>query len=74
MLNPQGKPNIRTMAYSPLLNAQGWHVLFVDSFTARGVKSVCGNTGQIPQATRVGDAQAAVAFLATRPEVVANNC
>lgn len=69
MLNRQGKPNLRTMAYSKLLNEQGWHVLFLDSFTPRGVKSVCGGTNQIAQSTRVADVQAVVAFLATRPEI-----
>jgi dienelactone hydrolase len=40
MLNAKGEPNNRTNEYAKLLNAQGWHVVYIDSFTARGVKSV----------------------------------
>jgi len=69
MLRAKGTPNLRTLAYAKLLNAQGWHVLFVDSLTARGVKSVCGGKNQVTQAQRVTDVQAAVAFLAKRKEV-----
>lgn len=69
MLNPQGRPNLRTQAYSKLLNAQGWHVLFVDSLTPRGEKSVCGGKGNVSPALRVSDVQAAVAHLAQMPQV-----
>jgi dienelactone hydrolase len=69
MLEKKGWPNARTKNYAQLLNAQGWHVLFVDSLTARGVKSVCGGNSQVTQAQRVTDVQAAVAFLAKREEV-----
>jgi dienelactone hydrolase len=69
MLNPSGRPNLRTAAYSKFLNEQGWHVLFLDSFTARGVKSVCGSGGNVPPSLRVTDVQAAVAYLAKREEV-----
>ena len=69
MLNPKGTPNARTLAYAKLLNAQGWHALFVDSLTARGVKSVCGGNSKVTQAQRVTDVQAAVAFLAKHADV-----
>lgn len=69
MLNLQGKPNLRTAGYAKLLNADGWHVLFLDSFTTRGVKSVCGSGGNVPPSMRVGDVQAAMAYLAKRQDV-----
>ena len=69
MLRAQGAPNVRTMAYAKLLNAQGWHVLFVDSLTARGVTSVCGGNSKVTQTQRVTDVQAAVALLAKREDV-----
>ncbi len=72
MLNPSGRPNLRTVAYSKFLNEHGWHVLFLDSFTARGVKSVCGSGGNVPPSLRVTDVQAAVAFLAKRDDVDAS--
>ncbi len=69
MLEKRGQPNARTKSYAKILNEQGWHVLFVDSLTARGVKSVCGGNSQVTQAQRVTDVQAAVAILAKREEV-----
>lgn len=69
MLEKKGLPNSRTKNYAQLLNKQGWHVLFVDSLTARGVQSVCGGKNQVTQAQRVTDVQAAIAFLAKRKEV-----
>jgi dienelactone hydrolase len=69
MLEKKGLPNLRTKNYAQLLNEQGWHVLFVDSLTARGVKSVCGGNSQVTQAQRVTDVQMAVAFLAKREDV-----
>jgi dienelactone hydrolase len=68
MLNPRGQPNLRTVAYAKFLNEQGWHVLFLDSFTARGVKTVCGGSN-VPPSLRVTDVQAAVAYLAKRDDV-----
>jgi dienelactone hydrolase len=72
MLNPSGKPNLRTVGYAKFLTEQGWHVLFLDSFTARGVKSVCGSGGNVPPSLRVTDVQAAVAALAKRDDVDAS--
>lgn len=69
MLNAKGAPNLRTVGYAKFLNEQGWHVLFLDSFTARGVKSVCGSGGNVPPSLRVSDVQAAVALLVKRADV-----
>jgi dienelactone hydrolase len=69
MLNPQGKPNLRTVAYAKLLNDQGWHVLFVDSLTPRGEKSVCGGKDNVSPALRVSDVRATVAHLAQQSQV-----
>lgn len=65
----RGQPNSRSKHYAQLLNEQGWHVLFLDSLTARGVKSVCGGNNQVTQAQRVTDVQAAVAYLSRQSEV-----
>jgi dienelactone hydrolase len=74
MLNPRGRLNLRTLDYGKLLSEQGWHVLFLDSFTARGVKSVCGGTAanNITPAMRVPDVQAAIRYLAFRNDVDAD--
>ncbi len=69
MLNAKGTPNIRSADYAKLLNAQGWHVAYVDSFTARGVKSVCGGGQSVTLAQRVQDVQAAVAYMTQQPDV-----
>jgi dienelactone hydrolase len=69
MLNPQGKPNLRTVAYAKLLNTEGWHVLYVDSLTPRGEKNVCGGKGNVSPALRVSDVRATVAHLAQQPQV-----
>jgi dienelactone hydrolase len=44
-------------------------VLFVDSLTSRGEKTVCGNTGMVSPALRVTDVRAAVAYVAQQPNV-----
>jgi dienelactone hydrolase len=71
MLNAKGEPNNRTNGYAKLLNAQGWHVVYIDSFTARGVKSVCGGanvaTSAVTLTQRVQDVQALVAHVARQP-------
>jgi dienelactone hydrolase len=64
MVNAKGEPNNRTKDYAKLLNAQGWHVVSIDSFTARGVKSVCGGGQAVTLKQRVQDVQAAVAYVA----------
>lgn len=65
----RGQPNSRSKRYAQLLNEQGWHVLFLDSLTTRGIKSVCGGNNQVTQAQRVTDVQAAVAYLSKQSEV-----
>ena len=69
MLNPRGEPNLRTHTYAKLLNAQGWHVVFLDSLTPRGVKSVCGGSNEVTQAQRLQDTRAALAHAAAQPWV-----
>jgi dienelactone hydrolase len=69
MLNTKGEPNNRTNEYAKLLNAQGWHVVYVDSLTPRGVKSVCGGQTDVTQAQRLQDTRAAVNYLAQQPWV-----
>ena len=69
MLNTKGEPNARSEAYAKLITAQGWNVLFLDSFTGRGVKTVCGGAQTVTLAQRVGDVQAAVAKLAVQADV-----
>jgi dienelactone hydrolase len=69
MLNPQGKPNLRTVAYAKLLNDQGWHVMFVDSLTPRGENNVCGGKGNVSPSLRVSDVRATVAHLAQQTNV-----
>jgi dienelactone hydrolase len=69
MMQGKDKPNARTVGYAKLLNNRGWHVLFVDSLSSRGVKSVCGGKNEVTQAQRVTDVQAAVAYLAARSNV-----
>jgi dienelactone hydrolase len=72
MLNAQGKPNLRTAGYAKLLNAEGWHVLYVDSLSPRGIKSVCGGNDAVTQAQRVADVQSAVAYLSAHSDVDAS--
>lgn len=67
MLNAKGEPNNRTQDYAKLLNAQGWHVVFTDSLSPRGVKSVCGGQNTVTQAQRLQDSRAAVAYVAQQP-------
>lgn len=70
MLNRQGQSAERNQSYAELLNQQGWSVLFVDSLSPRGLKSVCGGAdGALSPAARVVDVQAAVAWLAQQGEV-----
>ena len=73
MLSAPGRPTPRVQAYAQLLAAQGWNVVFTDSFTGRGVKSVCGakasGAGTVSQAQRLQDTQLAIAHLAQQPSV-----
>jgi len=56
------------------LNGAGFAVLFPDSFGSRGLKSQCNVRPRTVRATRerIGDAQAALAFLQSRAGIKAN--
>ena len=73
MLDAHGKPNYRMRSYARLLNAQGWHVLALDSFTARGVQQICtrvrGEVAPVNEQLRRLDVWSALNWLATQPEV-----
>ena len=58
--------------YSALLNAEGWHVLVLDSLNPRGVRELCTQkigTRSITMTQRRRDTIGALAWLAGRPEV-----
>lgn len=69
MLAAPNKPNARTNSYAKSLNAQGWHVLFIDSLSTRGFKSICSSPLALTAQQRVTDVQAAVAYLAAQSSV-----
>lgn len=72
MLNRQGGPSARTVAYAGLLNAQGWHTVAVDSLTPRSEKELCTQrigTRRIDMTQRRADALAALQWVAKQPEV-----
>ena len=71
MLNAKSAPNARTEAYAKLFNAQGWNVLFLDSFTGRGVQSICGGGQAVMLAQRVADVQAVVGRLSSTVSAIA---
>jgi len=63
-------------SYAELLAKMGWHVLALDSFSARGVKEICtrarGGRAQVSQTLRRADTAAAIAWL-SRHEAVDKN-
>lgn len=68
----QGRLASRMRSYADLLNAQGWHVLVLDSLTARGESELCTQrigTRAVTLANRRLDALGALAWLAQRDEV-----
>jgi len=68
----QGRLGQRFVDYAAMLNAEGWHVLVVDSLTPRGEKELCTQrTGsrRVTQAQRRLDALGALQWLATQPGV-----
>ena len=72
MLNRQGEPSARMNTYAQLLNAQGWHVLAVDSLTPRGEKEIgTQRTGarQVTMTQRRADTLAALHWVARQPGV-----
>ena len=65
-----GSPSLAVWA--PLLWAQGYATLRLDSFTARGYHNVCGDPGQIRPSERAQDLLAAAYLLAARSDVRAD--
>lgn len=68
----RGELNARERSMTELLRARGYHVLLPDSFTPRGLRELC--TLPVAQrslraADRRADIQAALEWLAARPEV-----
>lgn len=72
MYGRNGRPSERMRDYAQWLNGEGWHVLVVDSLTPRGERELCTQRNgerAITQTNRRLDAQAALQWLASRPEV-----
>ncbi|WP_334187263.1 dienelactone hydrolase family protein [Noviherbaspirillum sp.] len=68
----QGSFTARHAAMAALLRDAGYHVLWLDSFTGRGKKSICTektNLRDISVADRRADVLEALTWLAARPEV-----
>lgn len=75
MLNGRGTPSAKTREYASLLHGRGWHVLALDSLTARGEKELCTQrigTRRITQNERRKDALGALQWLAAQPRVDAS--
>jgi dienelactone hydrolase len=71
LYNRNGVLNARHADWGERLAAQGFVVLFPDSFGSRGAGSQCATTNRVarPSAERVSDAFAANAYLLSRPDV-----
>ena len=65
-----GSPSLAVWA--PLMWAQGYATLRLDSFTARGYHNVCDNPGQVRPGDRAQDVFTAASLLAARPDVRAD--
>ena len=68
----QGRLSLRMREYSALLNGQGWSVLVLDSFGARGATQICTQklgTRAVTMTQRRRDALGALAWLAQQPGV-----
>lgn len=66
----KGQLNARHQAIADLLVAEGYSVVFPDSFTPRGVSEICtqkNGTRSIDQTQRRADALAALAWVAAQP-------
>jgi len=67
MLNRKGQPDARTLRYAALLLERGWHVLAVDSFSARGTRQICTRRRDelpaVDQTMRRDDVTAAISWL-----------
>lgn len=67
-----GNLNARHQMWGEHLAAQGYHVLMLDSFTARGVAQLCTTAFRqrtLKEADRVGDAYAALRYLQQQPGI-----
>jgi dienelactone hydrolase len=72
LTNARGALDARYVEYAARWNAAGWNVLLPDSFSARGKKSICSERNAergITVAQRREDVNAALGWLAARPEV-----
>lgn len=64
--------NARHRMWGELLASQGYVALMLDSFTPRGFREICTqkySQRTLKEADRVGDAEAALAYLSGRPDV-----
>jgi len=71
----KGELSERMQDYSQLLNAEGWHVLVLDSLTPRGERELCTQkigSRAITMTERRRDALGALQWLAARPDVDAS--
>jgi dienelactone hydrolase len=62
-----GSPSLAVWA--PLMWAEGYATLRLDSFTARGYHNVCDNPGQVRPGDRAKDVFTAALLLSARPDV-----
>lgn len=68
----QGQLDQRMQTYSAILNAEGWHVLVLDSLNPRGQRELCTQkigTRSITMTQRRRDTLGALAWLVSQPEV-----
>ena len=71
-LDRQGRLSLRLRDYAGLLTAEGWHVLVLDSFGARGASQICTqkySTRTITMTQRRRDVLGALAWLGLQPGV-----
>ncbi|VVD76714.1 dienelactone hydrolase [Pandoraea communis] len=70
MFTRKGKIDGRELDWARRLNAQGYAVLAVDSFTSRAQPSECANNGPVrPSVERPGDAYGALRYLQALPDI-----
>jgi len=62
-----GSPSLA--GWAQLMWSQGYATLWLDSFTARGYRNVCGDGGQVKLGERAQDVLAAAYLIAARPDV-----
>lgn len=69
----KGQLNARHHAMGEMLQAQGYHAIFPDSFGSRGIESICSEVQRLKNGIRVGmnerraDTLAALAWIRTQP-------